>query len=78
MYRLSWLCLKLKYADERETDKCLYIICMQVLKGQKINMQPTVIKGIGHPKILFCHYLLTHMLSQTCINLFHVLNTEYI
>ncbi len=22
------------------------------------------------------HYLLTHMLSQTCVNFFHVLNTK--
>ncbi len=33
--------------------------------------------GIAHPKNNFGHYLLTHMLSQTCINLFLVLNTKY-
>ncbi len=33
--------------------------------------------GIAHPKINFGHYLLTHMLSQTCINFFLVLNTKY-
>ncbi len=37
-------------------------------------MQPTVFKGIVHPKKKFCHYLL--MFSQTCINFFHVLNTK--
>ncbi len=47
------------------------------LKGTVLNMQPTVIKGIVHPKILFLSlYLLTHMLSQTCINVFIVLNTK--
>ncbi len=41
------------------------------LKGTVLNMQPTVIKGIVHPKITFLTlYLLTHMLSQICINLF--------
>ncbi len=45
------------------------------LKGTKLNMQPTVIKGIVHLTILF-HYLLTDMLSQTCINLFLVVNTK--
>ncbi len=39
-------------------------------------MQPTVIKGIVHPTILFLS-LLTDMLSQTCINLFIVVNTKY-
>ncbi len=46
------------------------------LKGTVLNMQPTVIKGIVHPTIYFCHYLLTDMLSQTCINLFLVVNTK--
>ncbi len=39
-------------------------------------MQPLVIKGIVHPKITHFCYLLTHMLSQTCIHLFLVLNTK--
>ncbi len=46
------------------------------LKGTVLNMQPTVVKGIVHPTIYFCHYLLTDMLSQTCINLFLVANTK--
>ncbi len=45
-------------------------------KGTELNMQPTVIKGIVYPNIYFCHYLLTHMFFQTCINFFHVLNTK--
>ncbi len=45
------------------------------LKGTELNMQPTVIKGIVQPKILFLS-LFTHMLSQTCINFFLVLNTK--
>ncbi len=47
------------------------------LKGTKLNMLPTVIKRIVHPKIVFLSlYLLTYMLSLTCINLFLVLNTK--
>ncbi len=46
------------------------------LKGTELNMLPTVIKGIVHPKIYFCHYLVTHMLSQTCFNFFLVPNTK--
>ncbi len=46
------------------------------LKGTVLNMQPTVIKGIVHPTILFLSLLLTDMLSQTCINLFLVVNTK--
>ncbi len=49
------------------------------LKGTEINMLPTVIKGMVHPKIVFLSlYLLTHTLSHTCINFFLVLNTKYI
>ncbi len=49
------------------------------LKGTVLNMQPTVIKGIVHPKIKFMSsYLLTQLLSQTCIHLFIVLNTKAI
>ncbi len=47
-----------------------------VIKGTELNMQPAVIKGIVHQKCNFCHYLLPHMLSQTCINFFLVLNTK--
>ncbi len=39
-------------------------------------MQLTVIKGIVHPK-MFIVIIYAHMFSQTCINLFHVLNTIY-
>ncbi len=47
------------------------------LKGTERKMQPTVIKGIVHPKIKFLSlYLLTHMMSQTCIHFFHALNTK--
>ncbi len=47
------------------------------LKGTVLNMQPTVIKGIVYPRIVFLSlYLLIHILSQTCINLFLVLNTK--
>ncbi len=45
------------------------------LKGTVLNMQSTVIKGMVHPTILFLS-LLTDMLSQTCINLFLVVNTK--
>ncbi len=41
-----------------------------------LNMQPTLIKGIVHPKMLF---LSLFTLSQTCIHFFLVQNTkEYI
>ncbi len=41
-------------------------------------MQPTVIKGIVHPKKMsVIIYSLTHILSQTCINFFLVLNRKY-
>ncbi len=43
------------------------------LKGTELNMLSTVIKDL---KFYFCHYLHTHMLSQTCINFFLVLNTK--
>ncbi len=46
------------------------------LKGTVLNMQPTVINGMVHPTIYFCHYLLTLMLSQSCIHFFIVLNTK--
>ncbi len=48
------------------------------LKGTELNMPPTVIKGIVHPQIVFILSLglLTHMLSQTCINFVLVLNTK--
>ncbi len=45
------------------------------LKGTVLNMQPIVIKEIVHPTIVFLT-LLTHMLSQTCINFCNVLNTK--
>ncbi len=45
------------------------------LKGTELNMLPAVIKGIVHTKILFLS-LFTHMLSQTCTNLFLVLNRK--
>ncbi len=38
-----------------------------------LNMQPTLIKGIVHPKIVF---LSLFTLSQTCIRFFLVLNTK--
>ncbi len=42
-------------------------------------MQPTVIKGIVHHKIVFLSlYLLTYILSQTCINFFILLNINSI
>ncbi len=46
------------------------------LKGTVLNMPPTVIKGIVHLKFNLSLYLLTHMLSQTCINLFLVQNRK--
>ncbi len=35
VYNLSWLCLKWKLTQQlRQTDACLHIRCVQVLKGQ--------------------------------------------
>ncbi len=33
-------------------------------------------KGLFHPKIKFCHYLITLKLLQTCMSLFLLLNTK--
>ncbi len=41
------------------------------IKGTELHMLLIFIKGIVHPKIKFCHYLLAVMLYQTCINLYY-------
>ncbi len=57
-------------------DACLYIRCVQLLKGQDTKHAVDSLKGSFTQKLYFCHYLLTHMLSQTFINFFLVLNTK--
>ncbi len=46
------------------------------LKGTELNMQPTVIKGIVHPKIEFVIIYSLTCCPKPVLNFFHVLNTK--